>query len=262
MHAIALAAAVIATSGCGGSEDRGSIQQAIAATAEFRYEAGEVYENLTMESCEPNPALRRAVVLGSEGEAIRAFERRLRGTPLEFHLAVARNDATRRIGANRGCWADSDSEFAKIHVQMARDGVQGGIQRLEALAAEIADSLPVVNAQAGDAVEFRSDVRRLVGVFWAPCTMSSRAGNDEILAPARAEVSRFRQRLDGTAHAIHFDLAWADAAYIWSITEVSCDEPDTGPPAELRREALGEIRRQIAELEARLPAQPTRDPST
>lgn len=262
MHAIALAAAVIATSGCGGSEDRGSIQQAIAATAEFRYEAGEVYENLTMESCEPNPALRRAVVLGSEGEAIRAFERRLRGTPLEFHLAVARNDATRRIGVNRGCWADSDPDFARIHVQMARDGVRGGVQRLEALASELADSLPEMSARADEAVEFRYQARRFLEGFEAPCPMSSRAENVAILAPARAELQRFRQRLDGTAYAIHFDLAWADAAYIWSITEVSCVEPDTGPPAELRREALEEVRRQIAELEARLPAQPTRDPST
>lgn len=214
--------------------------------------AAAAYRAINMESCERRPALRRAIVLASEREAVRAFEARMAATPLGFQLAVARGDALYALAAEHGCWSDSDPRFSRLHVQMARDQASAGLRRMEELAPALAASLPMMAMPAPDRAEFRYSLRSLIEATVAPCPISTRAENDEIMAPAREELRRFKHRLEGTPHAVHYALAEADVAYHWSITSVSCGDPGSGPPADVSRDALASIRRRIAAVEAGL----------
>jgi hypothetical protein len=112
---------------------------------------------------------------------------------------------------------------------------------LTALPASIAPLPP--SRSAG----FRSLVRNLVEYLQPLC---AGADSDQILAPARAELARFRQRLQDTPYAAHFDLAQADGLYERSITSAECIDAPPLPPAEASRAALQETRRQIARIAA------------
>ena len=244
-------AAALASGGCSSAGEESAADAAVAG-AEFRQAARDVYEAVSRESCVADPALRRAVVLARERQAVGAFEERMRATPLRFHLDAARSDVRYALAADGGCWEDSDPRFARLHVQMARERAAAGLRRMEALAPALAASLPTTRVSAAAGAEFRHFAREAAEALQAPCAPSSSAA-DEILAPARAEVQRFRTRLEGTDHAVHFAVAEADTAYLHSITIVDCDpEPDPLPTTEARRQALERVRRRIAELEARL----------
>lgn len=219
--------------------------------AEFRYRARELYLALNMESCPARPMPRRALLLATERQVTHALEARMAAAPAGFHLAAARGDALYEIAADSRCWEDSDPGFAAMHVRMAREAAQAGLGRIAVLAPQVAGAPPPgEDAAAPGRAAFRYLVRRLAGALAPPCAMSGKAGDDEILAPARAELSRFRARLEGTSHAIDYDLAKADANYLGSITVAECVEPSTRAPAALSREALAGVRRQIARLEA------------
>jgi hypothetical protein len=85
---------------------------------------------------------------------------------------------------------------------MARESAQARLGRIPVLAPQVAASPPAgMDAAAPGRAEFRYLVRRLAGAFVRLCRISARAKNDEILAPAQAELSRFRARLEGTSHA-------------------------------------------------------------
>lgn len=259
--ALALAITVPQIVGCAGREEQAAVFDSSAADAEFRWLAGEVYQALNMESCVPDPALRRAVVLARETGAVRAFERRMTATSLAFHLDVARSDAVHGLAADSGCWADSDPRFARRHVQMARNQVWSSLARMETLAPALADSLPMVRAFAPEAAEFRYFVRRLVEASHPRCALSATADNEVIMAPAQAEVSRFKHRLDGTSYAVHYDMAEADVEYDHAISVVDCAEPEPGSTAQLSRDALDHVRRQIVRIEAGLAATARRGPA-
>jgi hypothetical protein len=225
---------------------------AAAAAAEFRFHAKDSYQALNTESCRPDPALRRAVVLAGERRAMRAFEARMASTPLGFQLAIAREDAAYALAAEHGCWDDSDPRFARSHVQMALDQASAGLRRMEEMAPALAASLPEATAPEADQAALRRRFFQLAEAALGPCPLSTRAGNDEILGPARAELRRLRRRLEGTPYALHYDLAESDAAYHWSVYRVSCVDPASGSPADARRDALASIRRSIAEVESKL----------
>jgi hypothetical protein len=70
------------------------------------------------------------------------------------------------------------------------------------------------------------------------------------MAPAKAELSKFRKRLDGGPYAEQFDIAEADAEYVLSVSQVECHTPDSrSDPNKLRRAALGETVRHVRGLE-------------
>ena len=232
--------------GCGPAE---GANPAVAA-AEFRFHARDSYRALTTESCRPDPALRRELVLASERRAMRAFEARMASTPLGSQLTIAREDAAYALASEHGCWDDTDPDFARAHVEMARNQFSAGLRRMEELAPALAASLPATAAPEANRAALRWRFYQLAESVIAPCPLSTRADNDEIMAPARAELRRFRQRLEGTTRAIHFALAEADAAHHWSIYQVSCVDPGSGPPAEASRDALAAVRRNIGAIEA------------
>jgi hypothetical protein len=248
-----LFACAVATPHLAGCEARNAPEAVFDSTladAEFRWWAGQVYDALNRESCEPDPALRRSVLLAQENEAVRTFERRLEPTSLGAHLSIARSDSLYRLAAENGCSADSDPRFARLHVQRARDDARIGLERMETLASPLAASLPAVRASARRTAQFRYLVRGLVEASQPRCILSNSMGNDDIMAPARAELDRFRSRLQGTEFAIQYEIAEADVAYDHEMTMVECADPAPTPPAELSRNALEAFRRQIARLES------------
>jgi hypothetical protein len=90
-------------------------------------------------------------------------------------------------------------------------------------------------------------VRQLVELLHPLCQITIAADDDQIMAPARAELRRFRLSLR-SPYAENFDLAEADALYERSITSAECTDPGRSPAAVASGNALQETRRQIAGL--------------
>jgi len=250
---LALAIAMLAPSGCAdrtsGNSEAGAAAGAGREDANFRYLARGVYEALLTESCPPNRTLPRARVLTPEIAAVRAFERRTGSGPARFHVEIARHDiAYRQASGALGCLDDSDRRFAALHVERARDRVRLGLREMETLAPRVT-ALPASLAALppSRSAEFRSLVRTAVENLQPLCAGPD---SDRILAPARAELARFRRRLEDTPYALHFDLARADGLYERSITVAECIDAAPRPAAEASRAALQETRGQIARIAA------------
>ncbi|MEA3014221.1 MAG: hypothetical protein QOD42_2766 [Sphingomonadales bacterium] len=257
---VALAIAMLAPSG-GAASARGNIQEVTPGTAlpdaaredaRFRHVARSVHEALLIGPCQPDPAPRRAAWRAGENAEVRAFEERIGPGPPRFHWEVARSDVEhRRDSGDLGCSDEADSRLAASHAGMARDRVRLGLQELERMAPGLA-ALPASAAAPPlpDGAAFRLLVRRLVEHLQPFCVLTTAADNDRIMAPAKAELARFRQRLEGTPYALDFDLAEADGLYERSITVAECGVLGDDPAAAVSRDALDEARRQIAGIAA------------
>lgn len=247
MRGQAIAAVLlIGTAGCSESSD--SLARAAQSGAEFRYYARHAYEALTIESCQERPALRRDLVLAREKAAMTALEERVRSHPAGAHLALARSDVhyAREVGG-LGCWEDSSADFAAIHVQMARNRVRGGLIEMQRLASAAAPVPISGNIASSSAARFRSSARELIALLQPLCP-STPADNARILAPAKAELARFRKNLQETPYALHLAVAEADALYERSITTAECVDAPAVPPVQASRSALEETRRRIGSL--------------
>lgn len=219
-----------------------------AAEAEFRWHAREMYKSLLMPSCGAPRGFRRADLLRPEQAAVVAFEREASGTKLQSHLVLARSQVARALKRDGGCWSDEDMRFARLHVETTRSDVRNGLARMQALAGSVGAPAPG-GLSIGRGADFQHRVRDLVRSSRARCPITIRGDNDRIMAPARAELARFRQRLAGTPYAGHFDMAQADVAFEDSINVVECANPSSSPAAQASREALTNVKRQIAALE-------------
>lgn len=256
-----VAVAMLASASCGGDGGRHAETNTLAAAADgeaahsgarFRYEARGVYEALLMESCHADPTLRHTAALGRENAAIRGFEGRVQSLPPGHHLEIARSDiAYQQTSGMLGCWENSDPRFAERHVQMARERVRNGLREMETLAPQLANlSSSTAGLEPPSSAQFRSLVRTLVASLEPLCPIDDAVSDDQILAPARAELARFIQRLQGTPYALHFALAAADAQHERSMTVAECLDPASGRAADAARHTLGETRRQLARIAA------------
>ncbi len=210
-----------------------------------------MYRNLLRESCPPQTALRRAAVLAKEAQAVKAYEQRTRSGPAAENLAIVQSDIAYEQASNTlGCWADTDPAFAQMHVRMARDGVTA---RLKELAKGGPALLPLGSAESlapGRGAEFRALARILIQSVDPRCAIARAVDNDHILAPARAEVAGFRQRLRASPYDLQFAIAQADVDYEDSTVTVECADPSAAPVGDLTAEAIRETKRQIAGLTA------------
>lgn len=220
--------------------------------AEFRSIAREVYDDLFTPSCKAPPGFDRTTKLAPEHRAIREFEDQMKDTPSAGHLVIARQDADHERAANEGCWADEDPDFAQLHIEMTQKSVKGGLKRLGELAGSIPEPHEVILAAGHDEAEFRYIVRQLVEAAHPRCSISTKTENDQIMAPALAEVARFRSRIEGTPLAGHYDLAQADVVYRHSVEMVECASASSSPPTELSQVELANIKRQVAGIDAKL----------
>ena len=174
------------------------------------------------------------------------------GAGARFHLAVARADvAYRKANGTLGCWSDTDPSFATRHVEMARSTVRSDLAALSAQAPRLtALSFPTQTLLPPDGAGFRSRVRTLVEFLHPLCQITTAGDNDQIMAPARADVRRLRERLQSSSSAGEFDLAEADALYERSITSAECMQAGESTATATSRNALAETRRQIAPIAA------------
>lgn len=242
---LALAFLPLAAAGCTESKPD---PIALQAAAEFRFNARDVYEAMLMPSCPPVPARRRAPLIAAETEAVRRFEAKAGLGPMRFQLDVARGDVERALSIGENCWADSDPAFSDIHTRMVRERVKGGIEQMERLAPALR-SLPRSSGVPVDrGVAFRALTRELVELVNPQCQIDTDAGNDTIAAPARAELARFKQTLNGSPFRLHFDMAEADADYLRSLTSVECIDPSPNVALDSSRYMLEKSRTKIQKL--------------
>ena len=221
--------------------------------AEFRWLARDMYKSLQEPSCQTKglraPAgFRRADLLKPEQGAVRAFEERIKGTPAQFHFEVAKSDADLELAKGEGCWAEYDDlQIANRHLKMTQDNVKHSLGRMEAIAPSLTELGPA-NVSVPSGAAFRALARNLVRTTRPRCQQTVRADNEAVLKPARAAVSRFRNRLAGSRYAANFDLAEADIAYEDSIVRVECDDPSRDSVAKVSREFLYSVNRQITAI--------------
>lgn len=230
--------------GCSIADNATDLAQVARSGDRFRYLAREMYQNISLESCEINFALRRSVVLKNEIEAVTAFEQTNQSGPKAGHLAIAKSDiAYQKATGTLGCWADSDPRFAASHVKMARENVVGSLNELKSFDSTTIKPLRPIDLNQPRAAEFRNLVRSLVAYLNPLCGGSIR--DDAIFAPARAEMDRFRQRLKGSPYDVQFSIAEADERYELSQLVPSCDTSAPESPAELASKVLKKTREDI-----------------
>ncbi len=215
---------------------------------EFRWRARDVYKELLIGSCEAPPSFNRVELLAGEQQKVRTFEAAVLSSA-RAQLDIARADVEFQLKVETSCYNDSDLWFANSHVQHSRGVIKHGLGRLKALAPALSPTLPPSILGAKQGPEFRHLVRQLIESSSSNCRISARAENAEILAPARAEIRRFRERLEGTAHAIHYDIAEADANLERSLMIPECMEPRPEAGEELVRELLTGAMQHIAAIE-------------
>ncbi len=248
LFAVALGLALAACD----AADSGPAFRSTPVDAEFRWLARDMYGSLLMPSCSAPSGFRRADRLRREQAAVEAFERRLEATPPGSHLAIARSDEAHDRALAHDCWSDEDLRFAEIHVGMTEETVANALRRMEALLPSLRQAVPAGGVADGPAAEFRRSARELVRSSRPRCRLTSAGDNDEIAAPARAEVARFQARLAGTPYAAHYAIAEADVAHEHSISVVECADPGASAPDAAGSRLLADVRRRIAALEATL----------
>lgn len=223
------------------------------ADVEVRWIARHIYEDLNRPSCSAPPGFNRTARLGEARAAVTAFEARAAGTGLAFPLAVAQADAAYEQVSVGGCWVDDDIDFAEKHLEMTRETVEDGLRMLTPyLTGSPSSTVATVSAEHGAA--FRSGVRDLARTVRPMCRLTSRVDNDVIVAAAQAEVARFRQRIEGTPWALHYDIAEGDVVYWSRRVMVDCAAPGATAPEAESAELLADARRRIAALESEIQA--------
>jgi hypothetical protein len=210
----------------------------------------------TVEGLQPPAGFQRAELLKPQKAAVEAFQSAIKDTPAQFHFDAAKADAAFEVAKREGCWAEyNDPQVAQRHLKMTQDDVRVGLARMEQLAPSLTEPVRT-NVSAADGVEFRALVRDLVRTSRPRCRQTVRAENENVLAPAREEVSQFRSRTASSGYAPHFDIAQADIEYYDSISSVECDDPSRESPAKVRREFLDSVRRQIAAIQRKFVLSP------
>jgi hypothetical protein len=206
-----------------------------------------MYASLRMPSCKAPPGFDRRAKLEDEYQAIRSFEQQTRLAPAGSHLAIASADAAFEQANGEDCWMEySELVWAEKHVAMTKEKVRGTLRRLRAIAPSLHRSAPGDGADSDNAAKFRYLVRQLVAFARPLCRLTASAENEQVMGPAQAEIARFRQGLDGSAFAAHFDVAQADVAYELSITNVDCADPSRTDPKRANEEAVAIVKRELA----------------
>ena len=136
-------------------------------------------------------------------------------------------------------WADK-------HVAMTKETVRSALGRLHAIAPSLHQGAPSGGAVSGNAPEFRYLARQLVAFTRPQRQLTTTAENEQVMAPARAEITRFRQGLEGTDFADQFDVAQAGVAHELTVTTVVCAAPSQTDPQSISDEAVAIVRRQLA----------------
>lgn len=251
--ALIVAASILGPGCSGGGVDMFKVElESMPAEARFRWEAGRVYEELFTPSCGAPASFNRPRLLALSARRIKAFETS-NPAPVRLQLAIAREDAAYEQQVDGGCFNDSDPWFRKEHLKRSRKEIDFRLNRMEALARDVARFAPRALPRVNRAAEFRYLVRELVDATSPLCRISRLAEDDVVLAPARAEISRFNKRLEGTPLAAHYEIAEADVRFLKLITQVDCADPGPEPVAELQQEYLSSAQQQIAAIEARFP---------
>lgn len=217
------------------------------AAAEFRYLARSTYSVAKQESCRPSSVV-YAEALADEIAGLREFESTA-SEGVRFQLALARADVAH--GAV-GCWADDDPRFAERHLSMARDRLTHGLEAMPRFASALPESPPRDDLAAETSVEFRFRVKRLIEAVNPQCQLSEGRDDEAILAPSRAALDAFERRLDGTAYALHFDIAEADVLYEQSVTIVECVMPQRRRQEVIRAALEADVQSDIEAIESGL----------
>lgn len=199
--------------------------------ADFRYSAREAYKMVLMESCQRNPAFARSKVLAPEIALLDQLEADSAESEAGYQLEIARSDIET---SGAGCWSDSDPRFAQRHVEMAREGFAGAYEHLVSLAPQLSGPRPHDALPSETGAAFRKAVSALPLTGRVMCRISEHRGDRWIMGPAWRAVSAFRESLQGTAYAAHYDMAREDAVFIESITVVECAAPSRAAPEEVR----------------------------
>jgi hypothetical protein len=204
-----------------------------------------MYADLQSPSCHAPSGFSRKALLRAETEAVSSFERDVKGTEAGQQLALAQQDIRYKQKADGGCWNDGDPDFAEMHVQMTKESVRNGLEKLRRLSGRLGSGAMGGLDEATDSSEFRYRVRDLIETVRPMCDLHAERANDELLAPARREVHRFKRSLRDTPYALHFAIAEADVAYEQSVTLVECSERSTQPSDQIRSDILANVRKQI-----------------
>jgi len=213
--------------------------------ADFRYSARQAYKMVLMESCQRNPAFARSRVLAPEIALLDELEAELAESSAGYQLEIARSDLE---ASGAGCWSDSDPHFAQRHVEMARKGFAGAYERLVSLAPQLSGPKPHDPLPPETGAAFRKAAGALPLTGSVMCRISEHRDDRWIMGPAWRAVSAFRQSLQGTAYAAHYDLAREDAVLIESVTVVECAAPDRGPPEDMRNAVQRRAESKIADI--------------
>lgn len=233
---------VLALSGC-------SIEKVDPAkSAEFRFVARDIYDDLLSPSCDAPAGFNRHELLRSELDAVSKFERQVKGTEPGNQLAIARQDVQYSQQAGKGCWNDDDLRFAKLHVDMTKKTVRNGLAALRSLSPYLGSESDNPLTGSGDRSAFRYDVSLLLQKVSPMCKLHVERENDELFKPAKREVDHFEQSLAGTSYAAHFAIAKEDVEHKRSKTMVECSEPDDSPPELISAAALAGAKKEIAAL--------------
>ena len=188
-------------------------------------------------------------LLKPEQREVSKFEESISGTPAQFHFEAAKADADLEVAMGEGCWAEhNDFAVANRHLKMTQDDVRASLDRMRDLSRSLPPP-PPTPLSATDGAKFRSLVRTLVETSRPRCQWTVKADNAEIAAPARAELSRFRDRLKGSRYAAHFDVAEEDVAYEYWMVRTECDDPGRKEPDKLSARLLADVRKRIAQIE-------------
>jgi hypothetical protein len=226
-----------------------SLAGAADSGAEFRYTARHGYEALLRERCGTKPLLGDQPLLAAESAAMRGFEAQISSTPAARHLDIARADV--EYGSRAGklsCWEGRGKpEFVRQHFDTARQEARSALEALRRLAPAVL-TIDIAGLDPATTAEFRALVREVTrGVDWR-CRATTAATNDEILAPAKAELAQLRQRIGSTPFAAQFALAEADTRYEHSVTVVECVDPSSEAPAALTDKAHADVKALAARI--------------
>lgn len=212
-----------------------SLFEAQPADARIRYIAGEIVSDLEQPSCAAlgvPPGFDRAKALAPEIAAVEEFKQRIRGSPAYFHFAVGEADQRHEDKMRSGCWNDSETRLAELHVKDAKKSTKVHLDALSKLLPEVTQPANFAVATSPEAaVEFRFRVRELIESSRPRCTLTRYADNEAVSAPAKVAVTAFRRELNGTQYALQFDMAEGDVNLYRAISTVECDEEGTEPPS-------------------------------
>lgn len=213
--------------------------------AEFRYAAREMYGSLFERSCEAPPGFSRDRMLNDERRAVSEFERSLNGRPGSEHTKIAKADAA----LEGRCSMDSEPDVALTHVNMTKEDVRLGLERMREMA-PLLRSLTLPSGLGSGGGELRRGFRRLIESIQSYCPIVTGVPNDQVLAPARERVAQFERGLSGSELVAQFDIAEADVEFELSITRFTCLPPEIRELEIAKQSSLRDVEQMISELEA------------